>query len=117
VAGAPPHGSPAAGSHGAAAISFGAGADGPDPYGWRALSRDSGDAVVGPGGVLTSPLDAALARRADATGLALVGAAGSAVRAPAGLFALPLDHGNGWSTLLAGLGGTTVAVGDRVQRG
>ena len=95
----------------------------------------------GPGGVLTSPLDAALARRADATGLALAGAAGAAVRAPAdgrvvalgplasllgngssdavgaGLLALTLDHGNGWSTLLAGLGDTTVAVGDRVQRG
>ena len=100
----------------------------------------------GPGGVLTSPLDGALASRADATGLALAGAAGALVRAPAdgrvlalgplasllangafaggaldggvgGLLALTLDHGNGWSTLLAGLGDATVAPGDRVQRG
>jgi murein DD-endopeptidase MepM/ murein hydrolase activator NlpD len=94
----------------------------------------------GSGGVLSAPLDGVLASCADATGLALYGVAGVAVRAPAdgrvlalgtiasllsggaieagggGLLALTLDHGNGWSTLLAGLDGTTVAVGDRVRR-
>lgn len=81
----------------------------------------------GPHGVLTTPLDGAVARRGD-RGVELVGRAGSAVRAPAdgviagveggaGALALRLDHGNGWTSLLTGLDESTRRVGELVRRG
>jgi hypothetical protein len=49
MAGAPPRGSSLARSSGADSVAFAASVGGPDPYGWRALSRDRGNAIVGPG--------------------------------------------------------------------
>ncbi len=82
----------------------------------------------GPHGVLTSPLDGVLGQRELADALALLARPGSTVRAPAdgrvvtvapgpsGL-ALELDHGNGWTSILHGLGAASAAVGDLVRRG
>ena len=48
AAGAPPRGSTAA-ARAAAPVAPPPGAGGPDPYGWRAMSRELGEAIVGPG--------------------------------------------------------------------
>ena len=76
----------------------------------------------GPGGVLTSPLEGATARRSSTTGLDYFGAVGARVQSPAeGVVvqaqgsAVVLDHGNGWRTTLEGLS-PSVAPGATVRR-
>jgi murein DD-endopeptidase MepM/ murein hydrolase activator NlpD len=81
----------------------------------------------GPHGVLTAPV-AGPPRPGERGALAWAGEAGSSVLAPAdgvvagveelaGALGVRLDHGNGWSTLLSGLGTSSVRRGDLVQRG
>ncbi len=81
----------------------------------------------GPHGVLTSPLDGATGRQVRGA-LEFLGDAGSIVRAPSdgvvlgiegsdGARGVRLDHGNGWTSLLDGLGASAVSAGDLVRRG
>jgi soluble lytic murein transglycosylase-like protein len=85
---------------------------------------------VGPGGVLTSPLDPVLGERAHDGLLDLLAAAGTTLRAPSdgridvaeqvdGLLRLVLDHGNGWRTTLQAPGNLEpgVALGALARRG
>lgn len=81
----------------------------------------------GPHGVLTSPVDGALARLGRGA-LEFPGEAGAIVRAPSdgvvvgvegqdGSRSLRLDHGNSWTSLLSGLAESTMRAGDLVRRG
>ncbi len=83
---------------------------------------------LGPGGVLTLPIDDVIDERSVDGLLDLLGAAGAAVGAPADgrvarvqasgdVVTVLIDHGNGWTTSLEGLTGLLVAVGQSVRRG
>lgn len=76
----------------------------------------------GPGGVLTSPLEGASARRSSTTGLDYFGGVGARVQSPAeGVVVqaqdgrIALDHGNGWRSFLEGVA-PSVALGATVRR-
>jgi murein DD-endopeptidase MepM/ murein hydrolase activator NlpD len=82
----------------------------------------------GPHGVLTSPVEHVLGQRDLGGALALLTGSGAPVYAPAdgritsttqdrGGFAIEIDHGNGWASLLSGLGSTAANAGDLVRRG
>lgn len=93
--------------------------------------RAGGEVAVfggrGPGGVLTSPLDRVGGQRATGSWPQLAGVPGALVRAPAegrvasvgpvgNASGVTIDHGNGWRTILQGLAGVQVSVGQALGR-
>ncbi len=83
---------------------------------------------VGPGGVLTSPVDRVQQQQLLGRVLQMIASTGAGVRAPSdgmvtavrpgadGTLGITLDNGNGWTTLLQGLAAANVAPGDSVRR-
>ena len=76
----------------------------------------------GAGGVLTAPLEGAVAKRANGVTVDYFGGVGSAIQSPtdgvvveSGNGRMVLDHGNGWRTVLEGVASTS-AVGASVRR-
>jgi soluble lytic murein transglycosylase-like protein len=76
----------------------------------------------GAGGVLTAPLEGAVAKRANGVTVDYFGGIGSAVQSPtdgvvveSGNGRLVLDHGNGWRTVIEGVEASS-AVGASVRR-